>query len=146
MEENSMKCKIDCKKVVREGNLVIRPALEKDAMPYLAKFNMSSNSRKALLPGLKNQIRKKSESLIDDCYMILYNNIIIGLIDCNASDKSGCEAFVEIFIVSEEDRVHYDEAEALFIKFIKDTHLYDVFHVLPKEGLDLSKAKRIDVC
>lgn len=140
-----MKCKMDCNKIIREGKFLIRPALETDAMPYLLKFNGNIKLAQKLLPRVRAEIKEAKESLINESYMILYEDTIIGGIECKATDESGCKAYVEIYIIQEEDKGKYEEVEELFIKLLKENYVYDTIYILAKESWDLRKAREVNI-
>ncbi len=134
MNRNS-KRKIDANYVLREGKYAIRPAVTADAARYIDRFHLPlcKELRDAIVDE-RREIKEFQKSLTDFCFAVVEQidktDVVIGLIESKAKRGTyGCEAYVEFFFPSKEDKAKRGEIEEVFLHLLKEVQLYDKVYI-----------------
>ena len=134
MNRNS-KRKIDANYVLREGKYAIRPAVTADAARYIDRFHLPlcKELRDAIVDE-RREIKEFQKSLTDFCFAVVEQidkvDVVIGLIETKSKRGTyGCEAYVEFFFPSKEDKAKRGEIEEVFLHLLKEVQLYDKVYI-----------------
>ena len=129
------KRKIDANYILREGKYSIRPAVTADAARYIDRFHLPlcKELRDAIVDE-RREIKEFQKSLTDFCFAVVEQidktDVVIGLIESKAKRGTyGCEAYVEFFFPSKEDKAKRGEIEEVFLHLLKEVQLYDKVYI-----------------
>lgn len=142
---------MDASYIMREGKYAIRPAITADAARYIDRFHLpiSKELRDAIVDE-RREIKQFQKSLTDFCFAIVEeingNDVVIGLIETKAKRGTyGCEAYVEFFFPSQQDKAKKGEIEEMFIHLLKEVQLYDKVYIYITDISDPLLIKEVQI-
>ena len=145
------KSQMDASYIMREGKYAIRPAITADAARYIDRFHLpiSKELRDAIVDE-RREIKQFQKSLTDFCFAIVEeingNDVVIGLIETKAKRGTyGCEAYVEFFFPSQQDKAKRGEIEEMFIHLLKEVQLYDKVYIYTTDISDPLLIKEVQI-
>ena len=145
------KSQMDASYILREGKYAIRPAITADAARYIDRFHLpiSKELRDAIVDE-RREIKQFQKSLTDFCFAIVEeingNDVVIGLIETKAKRGTyGCEAYVEFFFPSQQDKAKRGEIEEMFIHLLKEVQLYDKVYIYTTDISDPLLIKEVQI-
>lgn len=145
------KSQMDASYIMREGKYAIRPAITADAARYIDRFHLpiSKELRDAIVDE-RREIKQFQKSLTDFCFAIVEeingNDVVIGLIETKAKRGTyGCEAYVEFFFPSQQDKAKKGEIEEMFIHLLKEVQLYDKVYIYITDISDPLLIKEVQI-
>ena len=145
------KSQMDTSYIMREGKYAIRPAITADAARYIDRFHLpiSKELRDAIVDE-RREIKQFQKSLTDFCFAIVEeingNDVVIGLIETKAKRGTyGCEAYVEFFFPSQQDKAKKGEIEEMFIHLLKEVQLYDKVYIYITDISDPLLIKEVQI-
>ena len=145
------KSQMDASYIMREGKYAIRPAITADAARYIDRFHLpiSKELRDAIVDE-RREIKQFQKSLTDFCFAIVEeingNDVVIGLIETKAKRVTyGCEAYVEFFFPSQQDKAKKGEIEEMFIHLLKEVQLYDKVYIYITDISDPLLIKEVQI-
>lgn len=145
------KSQMDASYILREGKYAIRPAITADAARYIDRFHLpiSKELRDAIVDE-RREIKQFQKSLTDFCFAIVEeingNDVVIGLIETKAKRGTyGCEAYVEFFFPSKQDKAKRGEIEEMFIHLLKEVQLYDKVYIYITDISDPLLIKEVQI-
>ena len=145
------KSQMDASYILREGKYAIRPAITADAARYIDRFHLpiSKELRDAIVDE-RREIKQFQKSLTDFCFAIVEeingNDVVIGLIETKAKRGTyGCEAYVEFFFPSQQDKAKKGEIEEMFIHLLKEVQLYDKVYIYITDISDPLLIKEVQI-